>query len=201
MRGQPIQAREKMTMTKIISLVLALAVVSVLMIASVDTASAQGKKGSPISFSTFLLVTGFESIDTNTKSGWTTIKGETLQGPAPLDVDGLDALDGFYISAEQSSKEKFSTPDIFSATVSEGKSKGKFFLTNPATGDQVIGKYDLKLSSSVDCHILGKGKWNSKGSTSIIHGKGEISVCTNFVAAHGTFLTTVSMTGSAVLLD
>jgi hypothetical protein len=188
-----------MKMTKIISLVLTLAVVSVLMFASADTASAKGKKGSPISFSTFLLVTGFESITPTGKRGWTTIEGESLQGPIPIDVDGLDALDGLYLSAVQSSHEQFSSPDIFSAVVLKGKSKGTFYLASPTAGVQIVGEYELKLSNSEDCDILGEGTW--KAVDGIIDGKGKISVCTNYDDYFETFLTTVSLTGSAVLLD
>ena len=186
-------------MTKIISLVLALAVVSVLMFASADSASAKGKKGSPISFSTALFVTGFESITPTGKKGWVKIEGETLASPFPIDVDGLVGLDNLYISAVQSSHEQFSSPDIFSAVVLKGKSKGTFYLASPTAGVQVVGEYKLKLSNSEDCDILGEGKW--KAVDGIIDGKGEITVCTNYNDYYETFLTMVTITGSAVLLD
>jgi hypothetical protein len=43
--------------------------VSIISIAGTATASAMGKKGEPISFSTELYVTAFPDVETNTHSG------------------------------------------------------------------------------------------------------------------------------------
>ena len=109
------------------------------------------------------------------------------------------------LSAEQSSHEQFDNPVLPFANVSKGKSKGTFYMSDFAGGVQVVGNYQIKLSNSVDCQILGSGSW--KAVDGIIDGKGDIEVCTNWVwdfsipDTFGYFQTDVSVTGSAALLD
>jgi hypothetical protein len=95
-------------MTKFYSLVLALALVTVLTIASANTASAKGKKGEPINFSTVLYMTEFPDVKTNPKSGLSTIDLETLAGTGLLsEATGHIPLNGLYLTARQSSHEQF----------------------------------------------------------------------------------------------
>jgi len=106
------------------------------------------------------------------------------------------------ISAQQSSHEQFTSDFLPAANVKKGKSKGQFFLTSYRGGDPlVVGDYDIKVSSIPGCQIYGEGKWKSKAKNSIIDGHGKITVCTNFVPAYGTFVSSVSVTGNAAVVD
>jgi hypothetical protein len=198
-------------MTKLFSLVLALALVSIITIAGTATASAKGKKGEEINFSTVLYVTALPEVETNTHSGWSTIDLETLAGTGLLsNATGPIDLNGLYITAEQSSHEQFTNPVFLPATnVKKGKSKGTFYLSPPISATEfgapvVVGNYQLKVSTIEGCQIYGEGKWKSKAKNSAIEGKGEITVCTNWVwlsATEGTFFSLVNVTGSAVAAD
>lgn len=196
-------------MTKILSLVLALALVSIITIAGTASASAKGKHQDPIILTTALAVFSIEGDETNLKSGWTKIEKETLIPAGQISTPEWPLLDGLFLSAVQSSHEKFDAPLPF-GNVTKGKSKGEFYMS-PAVGftalghvlgaPVVIGEYQLKLSSSEFCQIQGEGKWKSKAKNSSIDGKGNISVCTNFVPAAETFITVVTVTGSAAQVD
>lgn len=185
-----------------------LALVSVITVVGTDTASAKGKDKQAIDLAATLFVTGLTPPETNLHSGWSTIESETLQGNALITVNaGPVILGSTVISAEQSSHEQFTSFDLSTANVKKGKSKGTFYLTSAFTGDVlVVGKYDLKVSSSDGCQISGEGKWKSKAKNSIIAGHGSITVCTNWVVFgpgpnDATFITNVSVTGAAALVD
>jgi hypothetical protein len=69
---------------------------------------------------------------------------------------------------------------------------------------QVRGDYQLSVSTSVDCQILGRGTWVSKAKDSILGVNGDINVCTNYIEiipGFSTFVAEVSITGSAVVVD
>ncbi|MEE8046309.1 MAG: hypothetical protein V3T49_05660 [Dehalococcoidia bacterium] len=185
-------------MKKIFSLVLVLALVSIITVAGTATASAGGKHKDQINLTAELIVIGIEGVETDEK-GWTTIAAETLAPLAPIEAEGWASLDGLYLSAVQSSREKFSEPLPF-GVAEKGKSTGTFYMSTTPGGDvRVVGEYNLKLSHSDACQILGQGKW--KAVDGIIDGKGKITTCTNFVPAFGTFVSTVTVTGKAALLD
>ena len=197
-------------MTKLISLVFALALVSVITLAGASTASAKGKNKQAISFQTQLFVTAPPVVGTNPHSGWSTIELEDLAGTGFIDgASGPVDLNGLYLTAQQSSHEQCTSSFLPAANVKKGKSKGTFCVTDPGTGEiQVVGKYQLKVSTNLEdgCQIYGEGKWKSKAKNSIIEGKGKITVCTNWVwinaeAGIGTFFSNVSVTGSAVAVD
>ena len=195
-------------MTKIISVLMILALVSIITVIGTDTASAKAKDKQAIDLAATLFVTGLTPPETNLHSGWSTIETETLQGNALITVNAGPAILGStVISAEQSSHEQFTSFNLSTANVIKGKSKGTFYLTSAFTGDiLVVGKYDLKVSSSDGCQISGEGKWKSKAKNSIIAGHGRISVCTNWVVFgpgpnDATFVTNVSVTGAAALVD
>lgn len=203
-------------MTKIISLVLALALVSIITIAGTANASAKGKPGESINFSTQLYVTAFPEVDTNINSGWSTIDVETLAGTGLITgASGPINLDGLYLTAVQSSHEQFTTGFLPAANVIKGKSKGTFYLSQPITATEfappvVIGDYQLKVSTNLEkgCNIYGEGKWKSKAKNSAIEGQGTITVCTNWAwtdlganPPEGTFFSQVDVTGTAVVAD
>jgi hypothetical protein len=189
-------------MTKIFSIVLALTLVSIITVAGTATASAKGKNKQPIDISAILYVTGISDPETNLNSGWSKIESETLQGGLITVTAGPAILQTTAISAQQSSHEQFTSTFLPAANVKKGKSKGTFYLTSVLTGETlVVGKYDLKVSSTASCQISGEGKWKAKAKNSIIDGKGKISVCTNFVPTAGTFVSSVSVTGNAALVD
>jgi len=203
-------------MTKIFSVVMAIALVGIITVAGTATASAKGKHKQQIEFNATLAVVDILGLETNEHSGWSTIELETLAGVGLVNlVEGPAELTNLYLSAAQSSHEQFTSDFLPAANVKKGKSKGTFYLSVPefvynpdldmivpVPGETlVVGKYDLKVSSTVECQIYGKGKWKSKAKNSIIDGKGSISVCTNFVPAFGTFVTNVSVTGDAALAD
>ena len=189
-------------MTKIFSIVLALTLVSIITIAGTATASARGKDRQPIDISAILFVTGISGLETNLHSGWSTIDSETLQGGLVTVTAGPAILGTTVISAQQSSHEQFTSTFLPAANVKKGKSKGTFYLTSAYTDETlVVGKYDLKVSSTPACQISGEGKWKSKAKNSIIDGHGKITVCTNFIPAYGTFVSSVSVTGNAAVVD
>jgi hypothetical protein len=183
--------------------------VSIITIAGTATASAKGKHKEPISITTALAVFSIEGDETNYHSSWTTIEKETLVPAGQNSAPEWPLLDGLFLSAVQSSHEQFDAPIPF-GSVTKGKSKGQFYMS-PAVGftalgpvlgaPVVIGEYQLKLSSSELCQIKGEGKWKFKAKNSGIDGKGDISVCTNFVPAAGTFIAVVTVTGSAAQVD
>lgn len=196
-------------MKKIFSMVLALTLISIISIAGTATASAKGKDKQPIDLSATLYVTSLTPPETNLNSGWSTIDLETLQATDLITLnEGPAILGTTVISAEQKSHEQFTSFNLYEAKAKKGKSKGKFYLTSAFTGETlVVGKYDLKVSSSDECQISGEGKWKSKAKNSIIAGHGKISVCTNWIwfgpspEFGGTFQTDVIVTGSAALVD
>lgn len=201
-------------MKNILSLVLALALVSIITVAGTATASAKGKKGEAISFSTELYVTAFPDVQTNLKSGWSTIDVETLAGTELLSgTSGPIDLDGLYLTAVQSSHEQFTSEYLPIANVIKGKSKGTFYLSQPISTTEfgapvVIGDYQLKVSTNLEegCQIYGEGKWKSKAKSSAIEGKGTITVCTNWAwtnveQTEGTFFSQVNVEGTAVAVD
>jgi len=201
-------------MTKIFSLVLALALVSIITIAGTATASAKGKKGELVDFSTVLYVTAFPDVETNTHSGWSTIDIETLAGTGLIDgATGPINLDGLYLTAVQSSHEQFTSGFLPIANVIKGKSKGTFYLSPPISATEfgppvVIGDYQLQVSTNLDegCQIYGEGKWTSKAKNSAIEGKGIITVCTNWAwtnleQTEGTFFSQVNVTGIGAAVD
>ena len=189
---------------------------SIITIAGTATASAKGKKGELIDFSTVLYVTAFPNVETNLNSGWSTIDVETLAGTGVIaDAAGPINLDGLYLTAVQSSHEQFTSGFLPAANVIKGKSKGTFYLSQPISATEfappvVIGDYQLKVSTNLDegCNIYGEGKWKSKAKNSAIEGKGTITVCTNWAWTHaegedpeGTFFSQVTVTGTAVAAD
>jgi hypothetical protein len=198
-------------MIRIFSLVLTLALVSIITIAGTDTASTKGKKGELISFSTVVYVTALPDVTTNSHSGWSTIDLETLAGTGLLSgATGPIDLNGLYITAEQSSHEQFTNPTFLPATnVKKGKSKGTFYLSPPINATEfgapvVVGEYQLKVSAIDGCQIYGEGKWKSKAKNRAIDGEGEITVCTNWFwlsATEGTFFSQITVTGSGVAVD
>ncbi|NQW21428.1 MAG: hypothetical protein HQ477_12035 [Chloroflexi bacterium] len=196
-------------MTKIFSIALVLTLVSIITVVGTASASAKGVDKQPIDLSATLFVTGLTPPVTNLNSGWSTIASETLQGNTLVTVNAGPAILGStVISAAQSSREQFTSFNLAEATVIKGKSKGTFYLTSYFTGDVlVVGDYDLKVSSSVGCQISGVGNWKTKAADSIIAGHGDITVCTNWIwfgpspEWGGTFMTNVSVTGAAALLD
>jgi len=147
-------------MTKIFSLVMALALVSIITIAGTATASAKGKHKEAVAFTTTLYVTAEPVVDTNLMSGWSTIDLETLAGTGLLSgATGPIELNGLYLTAQQSSHEQFTDTFLPAANVKKGKSKGTFYLSNPSTGAPVvIGDYQLKVSTNDFCQIYGEGK-------------------------------------------
>lgn len=209
-------------MKRIFSLVLALVLVSVISLAGVNTASAKGKDKQPINIQSVIVVAGIDIESNNPDSGWTKIALETLVPPSypafepnVFVIDGPADLTGSVLTAQQSSHEQFSQSDLFSTevVVLKGKSKGTFFMSTTARETLVVGDYKLKLSNipplTIDeyplgCQVFGQGKWKSKAKNSIIEGGGDITVCTNFnpyAGPQGTFVTQVSVTGSARFLD
>ena len=206
-------------MRKIFAVVLALALVSIITVSGTATASAKGKHKQPIEFNATLAVQEITGLGANGNSGWSTIELETLAGIGLFDVvEGPAEVSGLYLTAAQSSREQFTSNPLLTpwdTTVTKGKSKGTFHLSVPvivnhpvygfiptAGGETlVVGKYDLKVSTTAECQIYGKGKWKSKAKNSIIEGKGVITVCTNFVPAYGTFVSSVSVTGNAAVAD
>lgn len=206
-------------MRKIFAVVLALALVSVITVSGTATASAKGKKKQPIEFNATLAVQEITALSSNGNSDWSTIELETLAGIGLVNVvEGPAEISNLYLTAAQSSREQFTSNPLLTpwdTSVKKGKSKGTFHLSVPvivnhpvygpiptAGGEVlVVGKYNLKVSSSDACQIEGKGKWKSKAKNSIIEGKGEITVCTNFVPALGTFVSNVSVTGNAAVAD
>jgi hypothetical protein len=194
-----------MVMTKIFSLVLALALVTVISIAAADTASAKGKRGIPINVETYLAVAAIEGLETNLHSGWSTIEKESLVGLGLIDViEGPAELNWRVLSAEQSSHEQFTAFDLSQANVTKGKSKGTFYMTSVIGGAPIVGSYDLKVSSINGCQIYGEGKWKSKAKNSLIDGKGKITVCTNWdpnFLPQPTFVTFVTITGQVAVVD
>jgi hypothetical protein len=196
-------------MIKIFSLVLALALVSIITVAGTATASAKGKHKELLSFSTDLYVTGLPDVDTNFNSGWSTIDEENLAGLSLIsDSVGPVDLNGMYLTAQQSSHEQFTVPTFLPATnVKKGKSKGAFYLSSyPGGPVQVVGEYQLKVSTIPGCQIYGEGKWKSKAKNSVIAGHGKITVCTNFVFENSpvgvpTFISHVEVNGKAVAVD
>ena len=182
---------------------------SIITIAGTATASAKGKHKEPISITTALAVFSIEGDETNYHSSWTTIEKETLVPAGQNSAPEWPLLDGLFLSAVQSSHEQFDAPIPF-GSVTKGKSKDQFYMSptvgftalGPVLGAPVvIGEYQLKLSSSELCQIKGEGKWKFKAKNSGIDGKGDISVCTNFVPAAGTFIAVVTVTGSAAQVD
>lgn len=192
-------------MTKIFSIVLALALVSIITLAGSATVSAKGKDKEPIKLLATMFVTAPIVPVTNEHSGWSTIDSETLAGGLISVVDGPAILGTTFITSEQSSHEQFTSFDLafpLDIKAIRGKSKGTFYLTSGITGGTlVVGDYDLKVSNKAGCQIWGEGKWKAKAKDSIIAGHGEISVCTNFVPAYGTFVASVTVTGNAALID
>ena len=190
-------------MNKIFAIVLALVLVGAVTTANTTTASAKGNPKQAIDIEATLFVTGINGLETHPKSGWSTIAEETLQAAAPVTVNAGPAILGTtVISAKQKSREQFTSVFLPLANVKKGHSKGKFLLTSAITGDQlVVGKYKIKVSSTDDCQIFGKGHWKAKAKNSIIDGHGDITVCTNFDPFYGTFVSNVSVTGKAALVD
>lgn len=183
---------------------------SVLTIASGNTASAKGKKGEPVNFSTQLYVTAFPEVGTNNHPGWATIDLETLADTGLIcgAADPIN-LNGLYLTAEQSSHGQFTSAFLPIANVEKGKSKGTFYLSPPISATEsgtpvVVGDYQVKVSTIDGCQIYGEGKWKSKAKNSAIEGKGVITVCTNWVwlsPTGGTFFSQVTVTGSAAAAD
>lgn len=195
-------------MKKIISLALALTLVSIVTFAGAATAAAKGSEKQPIDISATLFVTAEPVIETNYNSGWSTIDSETLAGGLITVDAGPAVLGTTFITAEQSTHEQFTSTFLPATNVVKGKSKGQFNLISAVTGETiVVGDYDLKVSSIDGCQIYGEGNWKSKAKNSIIAGHGDISVCTNWIwftedpIDGGTFMTNVSVTGSAALVD
>ncbi len=206
-------------MRKIFAAVLALTLVSIITVSGTATASAQGKNKQPIEFNATLAVQEITGLSSNGNSGWSSIELETLAGIGLVNVvEGPAEISNLYLTAAQSSREQFTSNPLLTpwdTSVVKGKSKGTFHLSVPvivnhpvygpiptAGGDVlVVGEYDLKVSSSAGCQISGIGNWKSKAKNSIIEGHGEITVCTNFVPAFGTFVSSVSVTGNAAVAD
>jgi len=194
-------------MIKKIPVLIAALVAVIALVGVTGTASAKGKDRQPIAFDTSLAVVAINGVETNPNSGWTTIDEEILQGLGLINVSaGPAELNGLILTGRQSTKEQFTSEFLPIANVKRGKAKGQFQLSNLAGEVQVNGKYKMKVSSTDACQIYGEGKWKSKAKNSIIDGKGEITVCTNFVVTGegplgGFFLTQVSVTGNAALVD
>jgi hypothetical protein len=189
-------------MNKIFTVIFAVALVSIITISGTATASAKGNQKQPIDISATLFVTGISDPETNPNSGWSTIESETLVGGLVTVNAGPAILGTTVISAQQSSHEQFTSDFLPAANVKKGKSKGTFYLTSYLGGDPlVVGQYSIKVSSIPGCQIWGDGKWKSKAKNSIIDGHGKITVCTNFVPAYGTFVSQVTVTGNAALVD
>ncbi len=189
-------------MTKIFSVLMILALVSIITVIGTDAASAKGKDRQAINLVSALAVTGFEDI-TTVPSGLTTIDGESLIGLGDVYViEGPVELQGMSIFAEQGSHELFTSLDFSETRVRAGESAGTFVMDGDA--GQVRGDYNLSVSTSDECQILGQGTWGSKAKDSTLAGNGDINVCTNYMEiAPGisTFVAQVSVTGSAVLVD
>lgn len=193
----------KMMITKRISVLIAAFIAVVALVSVTSTVSAKGVDRELIAFSSSVAVTGIHGMDTNLHSGWTTIEREDLQGLGLINVTaGPAELGGLVLTGHQTTREQFTGPLPF-ASVVKGKAFGEFTLTNVFTGEvAVVGDYDLiHISSAPGCQIYGEGKWITKAKNSIIEGHGDISVCTNFMPAYGTFLTQVSVSGNAALVD
>ena len=193
----------KMMITKKIPVLIAAFIAVIALVGVTGTASAKGKDRQPIAFDTLVAVAGIHGVETNLRSGWTTIDREDLQGLGLINVTaGPAELGGLVLSGHQGTREQFTGPLPF-ASVVKGKAFGQFTLTNVFTGDvAVVGDYDLlHISSAPGCQIYAEGKWITKAKNSVIEGHGDISVCTNFVPGIGTFLTQVSVSGNAALVD
>jgi len=195
-------------MKKIFLLVLTITVVSIMTITGAATASAKGHNQQPIDLSATIFVTAIDGLETNLHSGWSTIEAESLEGGLITVTEGPAVLQTTYITAEQSSREQFTSFNLYEANVIKGRSDGQFKLISGFTNEVlVLGDYDLKVSSIPGCQIYGEGNWISKAKSSIIAGHGDITVCTNWIwftpdpQYGGTFMTNVSVTGSASLVD
>ncbi len=184
----------------LLAIVLTITVATFASVGAASPVSAHDDDDQSIHIQSVLAVTAIEGFSINPETGWARIDRETLQGLSLISViEGPAELDGLILSAEQRSRERFSTPDITAATALEGRSYGTFSMSVPGGRAVVTGEYELEISNSASCQIYGRGEWETKHG--IIDGEGEIEVCTNWVNDFETFVTFVTITGSAELDD